>query len=143
MISGDLRSEDGTECTVCIGNILHQQSNFLTLLDRRCTFLAPELFHPEFSPDSKLYTAFGSKVTFCPFLHMGYSGWRLSQPYPYVGSCTLSETVRRSVRPTISSMVRNTKSCHIFSQLLCNKAHEVLHILRFSAESSYAAPGSV
>ena len=29
----------------------------------------------------------------------------------------------------------NTKACHVLSQLLCNKAHEVLHILRFSAES--------
>ena len=29
----------------------------------------------------------------------------------------------------------NTKACHVLSQLLCDKAHEVLHILRFSAES--------
>ena len=29
----------------------------------------------------------------------------------------------------------NTQACHVLSQLLCDKSHEVLHILRFSAES--------
>ena len=47
MISCDLRSEDGTKCTVCIGNV-YINRNFLTLLDRRCTFPDQNFFIQSF-----------------------------------------------------------------------------------------------
>ena len=47
MISCDLRSEDGTKCTVCIGNV-YINRNLLTLLDRRCTFPDQNFFIQSF-----------------------------------------------------------------------------------------------
>jgi len=47
MVSRDLRSKDGTECTVCVGNI-YINGNFLTFLDCRCTFLNQNFFIQSF-----------------------------------------------------------------------------------------------
>ena len=83
-----------------------ESSVFWPLLMAFAHFLTRTFSSMVFS-SSKLYTAFGSKVTFWSLPANGLFRIALKSTLPWCGSCTLSVWTRRSVRPTISLTVRN------------------------------------
>ena len=62
ILSGNLCTKDSSECTINVCQI-YRKLCFLAFIDGICTFLNQNFFIHGFS-SSKLYTAFGSKVTF-------------------------------------------------------------------------------
>ena len=133
VISGNLSTKDGSKCTVCVFNS-HRELCFFTISDCTAAF---------FEQDPFIQCFFQLEVVLC-FRVKGYLA-AFSCKWIVQDGTKINLSLVRLVYSVCSNkkistsyhflQAANTKLCHIFTKLLCNKAHEVFYVFRFALEA--------